>query len=303
MTSEKNGHKHLLVFGPGYSAKALIELAINNNWAVSATWRREETIPKIEAMGVNPVAFSAEAIAGKGGVENVTHVLVSIPPQGDGDPVLNAFSNWLTSCPNLQWIGYLSSTNVYGDHGGEWVDETSETKPSLDRGKRRLKAESDWMALGKKIGTAVHVFRLGGIYGQDRNALTNIRNGSARRVIKPGQVFGRIHRDDIALAAWLAANSNVPGNIFNLTDNLPSPPQDVIVEAARLLGVDPPEEVAFEDANLSPMGRSFYEENKRVSNQKAKDLLGWQPTYADYRQALAKILEIEKNDSNKDPHD
>lgn len=294
MTNKKNEQPHLLVFGPGYSATALIEHAIKNHWKVSATWRREEAIPEIEALGAHPVAFSGEAVESDDALKNITHVLVSIAPQGGEDAVLNAHTSWLAACPNLRWIGYLSSTNVYGDHGGEWVDETSETKPSLERGKRRLKAENDWMALGASIGVAVHIFRLGGIYGQDRNALTNVRNGKARRVIKPGQVFGRIHRDDIAAAAWLAANSDVPSNIFNLTDNLPSPPQDVIVEAARLLAVDPPKEVAYADANLSPMGRSFYEENKRVNNQKAKDLLGWEPAYSDYRQALAKILEIEK---------
>jgi len=292
---KKNDQPHLLVFGPGYSAEAFIKVAVKEGWCVSATWRREEMIEPIKKMGANPVHFSAETTANSGNLKNITHILVSIAPKEGGDPVLNIFNDWLGSCPNLRWIGYLSSTNVYGDHDGEWVDETSETKPSLERGKRRLVAENDWMALGAAFNIPVHIFRLGGIYGQERNALTNLRKGKVRRVIKPGQVFGRIHRDDIASAVWLAANSGVPSNIFNLTDNLPSPPQDVIMEAARLLGVAPPEEVAFEDADLSPMGRSFYQENKRVKNQKAKDLLGWRPAYPDYRQALAKILEIEKN--------
>lgn len=292
--SKKSEQPHLLVFGPGYSAAALIKVAVNEGWRVSATWRRKEAIEPIKNMGANPVRFSAEAIAGEVSLQDVTHILSSIAPKEDGDPVLNTFKDWIMSCKSLQWIGYLSSTNVYGNHGGDWVDETSDTKPSLERGKRRQGAENDWMALGAKLRVPVHIFRLGGIYGQDRNALTNIRKGKARRVIKPGQVFGRIHRDDIASAVWLAANSDVVNNIFNLTDDLPSPPQDVISEAARLLGVAPPEEVAYEDADLSPMGRSFYQENKRVKNQKAKDLLGWQPAYPDYRQALVKILEIEK---------
>ena len=294
MANKKSNRPHLLVFGPGYSAAALIKVAVEKGWRVSATWRRDETIEQIEKMGAEPVAFSQDSITSSGDLEGITHILISIAPQADGDPVLAAYKDWFASCPNLQWVGYLSSTNVYGDHDGGWVDETSETKPSLERGKRRLVAENDWLAFGSNLNIPVHIFRLGGIYGQEKNALVTLRKGKARRVIKPGQVFGRIHRDDIASAVWLAANSDLPSNVFNLTDDLPSPPQDVIGEAARLLGIDAPKEVAFEAADLSSMGRSFYQENKRVKNQKAKDFLGWQPAYADYRQALVKILEIEK---------
>lgn len=300
MTSKNTKQPHLLVFGPGYSATAFIKTVISNQWSASATWRQEKAVAAIAALGAKPVAYSTAALAASVPPEAVTHILVSIAPQSDGDPVLNSFKNWIASCPNLRWIGYLSSTNVYGDHGGDWVDETSETKPSLDRGKRRLSAENNWAKLGADLGIPVHIFRLAGIYGQERNALKTVRDGKARRVIKPGQVFGRIHRDDIASALWLAANSSVPSNIFNLADDLPSPPQDVVNEAARLLGADIPPEIAFEAADLSPMGRSFYQENKRVKNQKAKDLLGWHLTYPDYRQALAKILEIEKNQNELD---
>jgi len=294
MTSKTSEQPHLLVFGPGYSASAFIKTAVANRWAVSATWRQEKAVPAIEALGATPVAYSLDALAASIPSDAVTHILVSIAPQPDGDPVLNFFKSWIASCPNLRWVGYLSSTNVYGDHGGAWVDETSETKPSLDRGKRRLDAENSWTQLGTDMDVAVHIFRLAGIYGQERNALKTVRGGKARRVIKPGQVFGRIHRDDIASALWLAANSETQNNIFNLSDDLPSPPQDVISEAARLLGVAIPPEIPIDDADLSPMGRSFYAENKRVKNQKAKDILGWQLAYPDYKQALAKILEIEK---------
>ncbi len=297
MTAENTKQPHLLVFGPGYSATAFIKTAISNQWSVSATWRQEKAVAAIDTLGAKPVAYSAAALAESTSPDTITHILVSIAPQPDGDPVLNSFNNWIASCPNLRWIGYLSSTNVYGDHGGDWVDETSETKPSLDRGKRRLSAENSWTKMGADLSVPVHIFRLAGIYGQERNALKTVRDGKARRVIKKRQVFGRIHRDDIASALWLAANSRVPSNIFNLADDLPSPPQDVINEAARLLGADIPPEIDFEAADLSPMGRSFYQENKRVRNQKAKDLLGWQLSYPDYRQALVKILEIEKNQS------
>jgi len=294
MVIKKIDQPHLLVFGPGYSASALMNIAIDNNWHVAATWRREDAAQTIVAQGAQPLAFSAEGLMRSGIQENVTHVLVSIAPQADGDPVLGSYRDWLADCPNLRWIGYLSSTNVYGDHHGNWVDETTATHPSLERGKRRLVAEKNWLQLGVDTHTPVHIFRLAGIYGQDRNALTNIRKGKARRVIKPGQVFGRIHRDDIGSALWLAANSGLENNIFNLADDLPSPPQDVICEAARLLGVCPPPEVEYKDAALSPMGRSFYQENKRVKNQKAKDMLSWKLDYPDYLRALPKILEIEK---------
>ncbi len=294
MTNENTKQPHLLVFGPGYSASAFIKTVVGNRWSASATWRQEKATAAIEAMGATPVAFSEGALAAAIPPDAITHILVSIAPQPEGDPVLNSFKNWIASCPNLRWIGYLSSTNVYGDHGGEWVDETSETRPSLDRGKHRLAAENSWTKLGTDLGVPVHIFRLAGIYGQERNALKTVRDGKARRVIKPGQVFGRVHRDDIASALWLAANSSLESNIFNLSDDLPSPPQDVISEAARLLGADLPPETSIDDADLSPMGRSFYAENKRVKNQKAKDLLGWRLAYPDYRQALAKILEIEK---------
>jgi len=294
MAIKKTNQPHLLVFGPGYSASAFISAAVDKKWQVSATWRREEAAQEILAHGAHPVAFSTESLMRQDIQNNITHILVSIAPQPDGDPVLGLFKDWIAACPNLQWIGYLSSTNVYGDHKGRWVDETDTPNPSLERGKRRLAAEKDWLQLGTNAGVPVHIFRLAGIYGQERNALTNVRKGKARRVIKPGQVFGRIHRDDIASALWLAANSGLESSIFNLADDMPSPPQDVICEAARLLGTKPPPEIDFKEATLSPMGRSFYQENKRVKNQKAKDLLGWKLAYPDYLQALPKILEIEK---------
>lgn len=280
---------HLLVFGPGYSAEPFMHRALKNGWKVSATWRRPEVKAALQTRGVMPVEFDSSPSLPDG----ITHCLISIAPRPEGDPVLNTYAEQLRNQQILQWVGYLSSTNVYGDHKGAWVDETSPTQPSLDRGKRRLRAEDAWTDLGAATGTAVHVFRLAGIYGPGKNAIRSVLDGKARRVIKPGQVFGRIHRDDIADALWRAALSGLPSNVFNLADDLPSPPQDVIEEAAKLLGVNPPPEVALDDADLSPMGRSFYAENKRVSNQKAKDLLGWAPAWPDYHYALAKLLKEE----------
>lgn len=283
---------HLLVFGPGFSARPFIKTALDAGWRVSATWRRPESVQTIEKLGATAIEFNLKAVS-QADLADVSHILVSVAPKSGTDPVLDTFGPWISSLENLRWVGYLSSTNVYGNHDGAWVDETSETLPSLDRGKRRLAAEQAWTALGAQNGFAVHIFRLAGIYGPGRNAIRSVLDGKAKRVIKAGQVFGRIHRDDIASALWLAASSGLESTIFNLSDDLPSPPQDVIEEAAQLLGMPPPPEVSFEDAGLSPMGRSFYEENKRVRNQKAKDTLGWQLAYPDYHQALPKLLKEE----------
>lgn len=267
-----------------------MQRVLAESWQVSATWRREEVQAELKQRGIGPLAFDGtESLP-----DDITHVLVSIAPRPEGDPALARFSKALKALPNLKWIGYLSSTNVYGNHDGAWVDEGSETKPSLERGKRRLLAEQAWTALGEETAASVHIFRLAGIYGPGKNAIRSVMDGKSRRVIKPGQVFGRIHREDIASALWLAAQSSLTSEVFNLADDLPSPPQDVIAYAADLLGVEAPPEVPIEDANLSPMGRSFYEENKRVSNQKAKDLLGWEPNWPDYKTALPKLLKQEK---------
>lgn len=267
-----------------------MQKVLAESWQVSATWRREEVSAELKQRGIGPVAFDGtESLP-----SDITHVLVSIAPRPEGDPALTQFSKALKALPNLKWIGYLSSTNVYGNHNGAWVDEGSETKPSLERGKRRLLAEQAWTALGEETAASVHIFRLAGIYGPGKNAIRSVMEGKSRRVIKPGQVFGRIHREDIASALWLAAQSSLASEVFNLADDLPSPPQDVIAYAADLLGVEPPPEVPIEDASLSPMGRSFYEENKRVSNQKAKDLLGWKLNWPDYKTALPKLLKQEQ---------
>lgn len=271
-----------------------MQRALSEKWTVTATWRRPERKDELTASGIRPIEFDHRAFETNKALNSVTHILVSIAPGKEGDPVLTTFADWLKLQTGIKWIGYLSSTNVYGDHGGAWVDETSTTQPSLERGKKRLNAEKSWTAMGAKIGAAVHIFRLAGIYGPDKNAVRSLLDGKAKRTIKKGQVFSRIHREDIAQALWLAAHSGQPSNIFNLADDLPSPPQDVITKAAELLGITPPPAVNYEDAGLSPMGRSFYEENKRVSNQKAKDVLGWSLQYPDYHHALPRLIASEK---------
>jgi nucleoside-diphosphate-sugar epimerase len=284
---------HLLVFGPGYSAEPLMEKALSEGWRVSATWRRAEMAPGLNQRGINPVELTPAAFDQASTLKDVTHILVSIAPDTTGDPVLTNLANWIKKLTNLKWIGYLSSTNVYGDHKGAWVDETSSTQPSLDRGKRRLISESAWTKIGSEIGANVHIFRLAGIYGPGRNAIRSVLDGKAKRVIKAGQVFGRIHRDDITSAVWSAMQSGIESTIFNLADDLPAPPQDVITEAAKLLGIEPPPKVPFEKAELSPMGRSFYSESKRISNEKAKRLLKWNLKYPDFHTSLPDLVDIE----------
>lgn len=292
---------HLLVFGPGYSARAFMALAREARWRVSATYRKDEDQETLARDGYCPIAFSdfskkPDVVNTLLGNRPITHILTSVAPSretGD-DPVLAVASPWLKEQTNLNWIGYLSSTNVYGDHGGAWVDEKTPPTPSLMRGKRRLIAENSWLSIGETLKARTHVFRLAGIYGPGKNALKTVLSGKAQRIHKEGQMFGRIHRDDIAKALWLAASGSSRSGIFNLSDDRPAPPQDVIEEAATLLGLPVPPLVPFEDANLSPMGRSFYEENKKVSNQRAKDVLGWRPDYPDYESALKKMLPRER---------
>ena len=296
MSSQKTHTKHLFVFGPGYSAQPFMARAKAAGWMVSATYRKTEDGETLAASNYNPVPFSD--FAGNPSEQvyaetPVSHILTSVPPsRTDGaDPVLSAAYSWLEQQSHIEWLGYLSSTNVYGDHGGAWVDENTTPTPSLERGKRRLAAENAWLNLGQILGARAHVFRLAGIYGPGKNALQTVKSGKAKRVFKEGQVFGRIHRDDICEALWLAASGEAGSDVFNLSDNLPAPPQDVIAEAANLLGAPCPELTPIEEANLSPMGESFYAENKRVRNARAKERLGWTLQYADYKTALAKMLE------------
>jgi nucleoside-diphosphate-sugar epimerase len=282
----------LLSLGHGYSAAALARRLIPDGWRVIGTSRDAEKAAAFAAEGVeartwpveDPAATLAEADA----------VLSSIPPGPDGDPALAALGPALAEA-DLRWVGYLSTTGVYGDSGGAWVDETSPAQPSTARGAARAAAEAGWLGLWRDSGVPVHVFRLAGIYGPGRSPFDRIRAGTARSVIKPGQVFSRIHVDDIAavLAASLAAPN--PGAVYNVCDDVPAPPQDVLACAAAMIGAPPPPEVAWEDAapGMSPMARSFYAESKRVSNRRIKEELGVRLAYTDYRAGLAAVLAAE----------
>ena len=212
---------------------------------------------------------------------DVTHILTSIPPDETGDPVLDCHLADLSKAP-LVWAGYLGTTAVYGDRGGGWVDEDSDTRPSLERARRRAMAESAWL----DSGLPSHIFRLAGIYGPGRSAIENLRAGNARRIVKAGQVFSRIHVADIATVLEASIDQPSSGRIYNVCDDEPAPPQDVVAYAAALLGMDAPAEQDYQTAELSPMARTFYADNRRVSNSRIKSELGVQLKYPNYREGL-----------------
>ncbi len=251
-----------------------------------ATQRRADPLPE----KVTAVPFDGSAPLPEGALDGVTHIVSSIPPDDAGDPVIRHAAHQIRDCTSLQWVAYLSTTGVYGDRQGGWVDETGALKPAGARGERRVLAESQWLDLQNRVSAAVQIFRLAGIYGPGRNGFTALRNGTARRVVKPGQVFSRIHVSDIAATLLASIDRPRRGGIYNVCDNEPAPPQDVVAFAAELLGLPVPPDIPFADADLSPMGRSFYGESKRVSNDLIKSELGVRLRYPDYRTGLKAIL-------------
>lgn len=278
----------LLIFGLGYCGAAVAGVARGAGFGVTGTARH--------ASGAETIPFDAAAPA----IAEATHLLSTVPPvaQGDtcGDPVLARYADAIAAAPRLRWIGYLSSTVVYGERDGGWVDEDTPPAPSQERGRRRLAAETAWCAFAGS--RAVDVFRLAGIYGPGRSAFDTIRSGQARRIIKRGHEFGRIHRDDIAAAVLAAMRQDrAPGRrILNLADDTPAETATVIEEAARLLGVAPPPAIAFTDAApaMSPMARSFWAENRKVASRKTQSMLGFTWRYPSYREGLRAILRAEE---------
>lgn len=289
--------KSLFCFGAGFSARAIAEQLKTEGWHVAGTARTAEKCRLLENEGFTMVPFAGDQREARVAeqLQSATHILVSVPPGDMGDPVLETHRNDLRDAPNNEWIGYLSTVGVYGDHGGTWVDETTMPAPVSKRSQRRVEAEQAWRELATESSTPLGIFRLSGIYGPGRNALVNLRRGRARRVIKPGQVFNRIHVGDIASSVLASIARPRMDAIYNVTDDEPAPPQDVIAHAAELLGMAPLPDIAFEDADLSPMGRSFYGENKRVSNALIKSELGIALSYPSYREGLAALLETEQS--------
>lgn len=282
----------LFCFGLGFSALHLARRLRREGWTVAGTCRSEEKRQTLLAEGITAHLFDRQLALNDTAtaLRDVTHIVSSIPPDGIGDPVLDLHMRALQNLELLRWIGYLSTTGVYGDRGGDWVDENSARKPTLDRSRRRALAEDGWMTLWERDGLPVHVFRLAGIYGPGRSAIDSVRSGMAKRIVKPGQVFSRIHVDDIATVLLASMAHPNPGAAYNVCDDNPAPPDEVIAYAAELLGVEPPPEVPFEKAEISEMARSFYADNKRVRNNRIKEELGVRLKYPDYRAGLHAIL-------------
>ncbi len=280
--------KTLLSFGHGYSAQALSRLLAPQGWRIFGTTRNADGFGRVRASGAEPLLWPGSNMTGI--LTEATHLLISAAPDEKGDPVLAELENVIAGAAPFEWTGYLSTTGVYGDHDGGWVDENTPLTPASKRGRHRVLAESQWQALAAKQTLNLHIFRLAGIYGPGRGPFAKVRAGTARRIIKPNQVFSRIHVDDIAqvLAASIARPN--PGAIYNVCDNDPAPPQDVLAHAAELLGLPIPPAEDWDSADMTPMARSFYGESKRVRNDRIRDELGVTLEYPDYRAGLAALL-------------
>jgi nucleoside-diphosphate-sugar epimerase len=281
----------LFCFGLGYTALALARALAAEGWQIAGTTRDPDKQARLEQAGIEvwrferdrPLEQAERALAGS------THVLTSIAPDEQGDPVLSHHARDLSRCASIVWAGYLGTTGVYGDRGGDWVSEADPVAPTMPRTQRRVRAEGHWLA----SGLPAHLFRLAGIYGPGprRSALAAVRAGTARRIVKPGQVFCRIHLDDIVQVLRASMARPNPGAIYNVADDEPAPPQDVVTFACALLGAEPPPEVPFETAELSPMARSFYSDSRRIANARIKEELGVRLRYPSYREGLRALLD------------
>ncbi len=284
--------KTLLVFGYGYTARVIGQELQAEGWRVIGTTRSADKAAAMKADGIEAVLWLTEDITEA--LSSATHILLSAAPSEDGDPVLTALRDEISQrAAQYEWVGYLSTTAVYGDREGGWVDEASTLSPATRRGQLRADAEQAWLGLGVEAGLPVHIFRLAGIYGPGRGPFAKVRAGTARRIIKKGQVFSRTHVEDIAqvLRASIAAPN--AGAIYNVCDNDPAPPQEVIAKAAEMLNLPLPEAVDFETAEMTPMARSFYAESKKVSNRRILEELGITLKYPDYRSGLKALLSAE----------
>ena len=278
--------KTLLSFGQGYSARALSRLLLPQDWRVIGTTRDEAKASELMASGVEPRIWPGADM--EPALNSATHVLISASPTDQGDPVLALLESEIAArAKQFEWVGYLSTTGVYGDHDGDWVDEATPLTPATKRGQARVQAEAQWAAIAD---LPLHVFRLAGIYGPDRGPFSKVRNGTARRIIKQGQVFSRTHVADIARVLQASINRPNPGAVYNVCDDDPAPPQDVIGYAAELLGLPIPPAIDFEEADLTPMARSFYAESKKVRNDRIKSELGVELLYPDYKSGLKALL-------------
>lgn len=281
----------LFVLGLGYTACHFIDRYRDRFTQVSGTSRSAEKISALREKGIAASRFDERDnpdLVGR--LASADILLVSVPPGEGGDPALGHFSDVLASSESLRWIGYLSTIGVYGDAQGGWVDEETPASPATARTSHRIQAEDQWLRLGNETSIPVQVFRLAGIYGPGRNALQRVLDGTAKRIVKPGQVFNRIHVDDIAQVLMASIEHPSPAAIYNVSDDEPGPPQDVLAYAAELLGREPPPEIPYDEAELTPMARAFYQDNKRARNLRIKSDLGVVLHYPTYREGLKALL-------------
>ncbi|MCB9990379.1 MAG: SDR family oxidoreductase [Rhodospirillales bacterium] len=290
----------LFCFGYGYSCDYLGYELQKAGWDVAGTTRDPDKKAALKERGVKAFLFDYQKPLQdpKLFLDGVTHLLISTPSDDEGDPAFNMHGEDILGLENLQWVGYLSSTSVYGDHGGDWVDESSELIPSSKRGSRRVKAEEQWLSLHHSAGLPVHIFRLAGIYGPGRSALDSVRAGMARRIDKPGHAFSRIHVADIVQVLLASMANPAPGEIYNVADDNAAQSHEVIAYACTLLGMTPPPLIPYEQADMAPMARSFYKDNKRIRNDKIKQALGVSLHYPDYKSGLQACLEAEQQAVN-----
>jgi nucleoside-diphosphate-sugar epimerase len=277
----------LLCFGLGYSARTLAERLAARGWEIRGTTRRLDKAEALAGRGWRMFPFDRDRPLPPEALAGVTHALTSIAPDDAGDPALDLHAADLRG---VAWIGYLGTTAVYGDRQGGWVDEETPIEPTLARADRRARAEAAWL----NSGLPVHIFRLAGIYGPGRNAFINLKEGTARRIVKPGQVFSRIHVEDIASVLEGSIARPRPGAVYNVCDDEPAPPDEVVAHAAGLLGVEPPPAQPYKTAELSPMARTFYKDNRRVRNDRIKRELGVRLSYPTYREGLAALLAVDR---------
>lgn len=279
---------HIFCFGLGYSALSLVKQLLSDGWRVSGTCRTSEKCERLRIAGITAYIFDTDLpLQEIWDLQSVTHVLHSIPPNEHiGDTVYQHHLNELRKLPNLEWLGYLSTTGVYGDHGGAWVNEATKINPPPGRNQRRADAESLWLA----SGLPAHIFRLSGIYGKGRSIIDELKVGTAHRIYKEGQVFSRIHVEDIALILRSSIQAPNPGRIYNCADNKPAPQNEVVEYAAKLLKIAPPALVNFENAELSEMAKSFWASNRRIKNERIKQELNVQLKYPSYIEGLLSLI-------------
>ncbi len=288
----------LFCFGYGYTCDFLGRMlkSADPSWQLAGTTRDQAKRSALRQSGIDAYVFDADRPLGDPllMMRGVSHLLISTPPDQEGDIVHRLHADDILRLPNLKWVGYLSTTGVYGDRDGGTVDENTELKPNTIRGTRRAVAESQWLSLARSRNLPVHVFRLAGIYGPGRSAIDSVRAGIARRILKPGHAFSRIHVEDIVQTLMASFEKPSPGAVYNVVDDEAAPSHEVIAYAARLLGKDPPPLIRFEDANLAPITLSFYSDNKRVKNAKIKAELGVKLAYPNYRLGLEGCLRAEQ---------